>query len=962
MSVYNFQKPLIAVFLSLIMSGCFPSISKTPEITSIEKNNEIHIIINDEKIKDEKYADNFVDKLKEVFSESFANVSVLTGYNSPKTGEFVVSPEKISFEAYVAAEKSYSAECERGFCAKANATIMLSNNKYSQSYEIDGEGKYELSALEMMIGIPAFYATLSFITDAHGSLYKSIVVKKAFKSIAVQLHNKIVSSSDFKDYIDYVKAEKTLPSDLSLAIRFSDTSSFFPNNSLDAGEDAEMIVTIKNMGKGTGYGSNLEVTSDNPKISFDKDIKVGDIQPNETKEIKVNLKAGLDIDDGKASFQLNLKEKRGYDAKKVAVNVPTAKLEKPQLEIVSTEINDGDTGLAKGNGNGIPESGETIELTAFIKNQGVGKAIGVNLNGENITSGIQWVRDSILVGTIPPNEIAKAKIAFTIPRNFEAKEISTNLKASDMRGVSNAEKQVALSYAKRSPLIQYAYRIYSKGNLVNIITNGEDYEIELSLNNSGQIPARDVVVLIKGVEGGFSLSRSRIDIGEVKEQTSISGQRFTLSVPRTFIETQVPLNIEIAQSDFSSVKSSIQIPVDVKNPKLKYVANLLSKSGGNNLEQGESAILEIHVLNEGNLPAEGVKVKIESKDENLRIMGQTESLVGKIPALSRSETIKFQVSTLRRIKIGDTYLGVNITQSDFSPVVSQYAINIREEGLTVVDIAAEDRIKPVAVTGAKTQIGPTINLKTPQNAETTGDETIRLAFEVTDTRNIDTIKVDVNGISIPLDEKAGLTIQPSRKKEILKNISLKEGDNRIVITAYNSDNIASRKELIVIRIAEDDVDAPPITNMRNLDAVAVVIGISRYENRDIPNVDYARRDAETLKKYLVNTLGFKETNIKEFYDEQATNTKLTSYFKTHLKNRVRPNISDVFVFYSGHGVPENNEAYFVPYDLDPSDIKTTGYAVKELYKQMEDIKARSITIVIDACFSGKSEGDTPVIR
>src|SRR3989338_4447689 len=36
--------------------------------------------------------------------------------------------------------------------------------------------------------------------------------------------------------------------------------------------------------------------------------------------------------------------------------------------------------------------------------------------------------------------------------------------------------------------------------------------------------------------------------------------------------------------------------------------------------------------------------------------------------------------------------------------------------------------------------------------------------------------------------------------------------------------------------------------------------------------------------------------------------------------------------------------------------------MKDLYKQMEDIKAKSITIVIDACFSGKSEVDTPVIK
>ncbi len=140
-----------------------------------------------------------------------------------------------------------------------------------------------------------------------------------------------------------------------------------------------------------------------------------------------------------------------------------------------------------------------------------------------------------------------------------------------------------------------------------------------------------------------------------------------------------------------------------------------------------------------------------------------------------------------------------------------------------------------------------------------------------------------------------------------------------------------------------------------------MIGISRYEDKEIPPVDYARRDAETVREYLIKTLGFKEKNIAVFYDEKATSTKLKSYFNT-LKNRVVSGKSDVFVFYSGHGVPESNEAYFAPYDLVTYDIKTTGYAIKDLYKQMEDIKAKSITIVIDACFSGKSEGDTPVIK
>ena len=391
-----------------------------------------------------------------------------------------------------------------------------------------------------------------------------------------------------------------------------------------------------------------------------------------------------------------------------------------------------------------------------------------------------------------------------------------------------------------------------------------------------------------------------------------------------------------------------------------------SKNRGNILEQGEGAILEVQILNEGNLSAEGVRLKIESKDENLKITGQSpdrsvqgqaEGLIGKIPASSKSETIKFELKTLRRIKVGDSSLNIAITQDDFSPVLSPYALRIMEEGAEIFDVASEDR-KGTRVSASP---APVINLKTAQNIVHTSDETFRLAFEVIDNRNIETVRVEVNGVLIPLDEKAGLTLLPSMKKEIMKNIPLRDGENRIVITAYNSDNIPARKEFAVNRTPEDDVDTPPVTSLNNSDAVAVVIGISRYEDKDIPPVDYAKRDAETVREYLIKTLGFKEKNIAEFYDEKATATKLKSYFNT-LKNRVVSGKSDVFVFYSGHGVPESGEAYFAPYDLVPYDIKTTGYAMKDLYKQMEDIKAKRITIVIDACFSGKSEGDTPVIK
>ena len=58
----------------------------------------------------------------------------------------------------------------------------------------------------------------------------------------------------------------------------------------------------------------------------------------------------------------------------------------------------------------------------------------------------------------------------------------------------------------------------------------------------------------------------------------------------------------------------------------------------------------------------------------------------------------------------------------------------------------------------------------------------------------------------------------------------------------------------------------PVTRMKNKDAIAVVIGNRDYDG-DIPNVDFAVRDAEYVKEYLIKTMGYRPGNI--FYYNNA---------------------------------------------------------------------------------------------
>lgn len=916
-----------------------------------DKVDHIKVIIDPSYIRNQEYSKKFIDALRTKLKDTFNNVTVES--NPPANPEnLVVKLHQFDIQGRERVDVS----------ATIMATVKLLG--FSETTSATGKGTarmtqkelYAHGALMPVFGVGFVTATVSIFIRA---IFAPMLAKnEAIDQLSTDLCNKINDYPELKLAVNEVKIQKTLPSDLSITAKFSDASGWlFPNNIMDAAEEGEMVVAITNRGKGAGYGTVLEITADASKIDFDKSIVSGDIPPGETKEVRVKLKAGHDLADGETPFAFTLKEKRGYDARKVIYPLRTVRLLKPQLQIVDKQINDGDTGLAKGNGNGIPESGETVEVVAFIKNSGEGRAIGVTLKGSELSPGVRWVKDEILVGAIPAGETVKAKLAFEIPRNYDDREIASALTVADVRGVGSGSSRLNLAYGRKTPDLQYAWKVVTaRGDEVSSITNGGEYELELSLANLGGMGARNVTLTLSP-GSGVNLAATRIDAGEIKEQASMPARRVRLSLPRTYNESQALVGLSIAQTDFPTVTGAISIPVAIKAPRLTYTAQMLSKGGGNTIEQGElAAMLELRVINEGTLPSQGVRVKIASRDENLQIIGKAEEMLGTVKQGTVGETVKFQLTAKRKIKPGENRLAVEITQDDFPAVAIPYVLAIREERAEVIQVAAADtdssRIRQVTKSGG----GPEITIKGAE--QETAEETYRLAFEVADAaRNIDDIKVSVNGVVIPLGADSGLGTTPQKRKQLMASIPLREGVNQVLITARNTDYSSSSRELAITRLAEEDVDTPLVTGLRNSDAVAVVVGISKYENSRVPKADFARRDAETVKAYLVKTFGYDDKRCITLYDDEAQLDKLQSAFRAKIRNMIVPGKSDVFIYYSGHGVPDMNskEPYLAPYGFDPGDVENTGYILKDLYQQLGKLQARSITVAIDSCYSGSSE-------
>ena len=156
--------------------------------------------------------------------------------------------------------------------------------------------------------------------------------------------------------------------------------------------------------------------------------------------------------------------------------------------------------------------------------------------------------------------------------------------------------------------------------------------------------------------------------------------------------------------------------------------------------------------------------------------------------------------------------------------------------------------------------------------------------------------------------------------------------------------------------------------------VAVIIGNKAYQDDRVPDVDYAHNDADAFYKFVVGTLGFSPDNVVDLRD--ATKARMESAFGA--KGNVRGQLwrwaeadgsSDIVVFYSGHGVPGINDGrgYLLPVDANPDTAEINGYPIDVLYENLGKVPSKSVTVFLDACFSGASgdggkliEGASPV--
>ena len=158
-----------------------------------------------------------------------------------------------------------------------------------------------------------------------------------------------------------------------------------------------------------------------------------------------------------------------------------------------------------------------------------------------------------------------------------------------------------------------------------------------------------------------------------------------------------------------------------------------------------------------------------------------------------------------------------------------------------------------------------------------------------------------------------------------------------------------------INVGESSVDVNiPKTKDINENTFALIIANERYKN--VESVPFAEKDGNSFKRYCRDVLGVPEENIICAFN--VTGNEMTDAIDKIKDFEQAYDNMKLIVYYSGHGLPDprSNESYLLPTDASPRNI-STAYKLSRFYQELTAYNPTSVTVFLDACFSGtKKDG------
>ena len=131
---------------------------------------------------------------------------------------------------------------------------------------------------------------------------------------------------------------------------------------------------------------------------------------------------------------------------------------------------------------------------------------------------------------------------------------------------------------------------------------------------------------------------------------------------------------------------------------------------------------------------------------------------------------------------------------------------------------------------------------------------------------------------------------------------------------------------------------------------ALVIGINDYDDRRIPDLTTCQSDAKAVYSLLTNPQkgGISSKNAYLLLGKKATTRNIKKYLG---KLRQIPSKSTVFIYFSGHGAKEAEDAYWVTQDSEIDSLISSGVANSEIERLFSKIPSDRVVVMLDCCYA-----------
>lgn len=394
---------------------------------------------------------------------------------------------------------------------------------------------------------------------------------------------------------------------------------------LSPGEAGNIVVTLSNNGRGRALMPRTTVEAADKILALanvDAATYYGsaqELEPGQSVTFKVLVKALEESEQANLAFNIVTKEARNFNPEPVLFTLPLKGFSPPQLALARYTFREDNSGNSSGNGNGIIEKDEQVELTGYVVNAGLTEARGVKFEAVSGDPKLELLSQfKAELGVLKPGENRKVLLSFKVAADFSGPmQLPITFKISESRQRFSKEQPARLTLggfykdpiepvfrdfdtasalaaapalagpisdaraaevltliANEPPALEFDANRLAEGDLNSngVYEPGETLRFKVAIRNIGGKTARGVTIVLEGDETIRTLLEDR-QVGDIAPG-SRRDIKLEARIPEGIPRKESSFTVKVTESGGFSVRKIVEARAAFQPKEIKVIKQL----------------------------------------------------------------------------------------------------------------------------------------------------------------------------------------------------------------------------------------------------------------------------------------------------------------------------------------------------------------------------------------------------